>query len=199
MTALTAIPAIAGLSQPANYEAAKRALARCNEVDECWEWNSKAAAIAEYARQAKDDSLIVMAQRIQARAIRRAGELLKQIPAGHWTKPGATRTSIARAAGMSRMQQRQAAQIAQIPAKKFEQLVEAKVPPRPYKLAETGVKKRYPPGRPKGGSIGILRRQLERAEEIVRQKTAELQAALEAANTLRSRLASYVAQTAESM
>ena len=185
------IPAAPQTLTPARYAAAKMALASCEEVDECWEWNSKAAAIAEYARQAKDDSLIIMAQRIQARAIRRAGELLKAIP--HLRGPGCselgpTRTSVARAAGMSRMQQRQAAQIAQLPPKKFEQLVESEVPPRPYKLAALGVNKRYPPGRPKGGAVGILKRRLEKAEDVVREKEAELAAAQEVVTRLRAQI-----------
>jgi hypothetical protein len=188
MSDLSIIPSVPAASSPANYQAAKLALSRCEQVDECWEWNSKAAAVAEYARQAKDDSLIIMAQRIQARAIRRTGELLKAIPAGHWTRPGETRTSVARGAGMSRMQQRQAAQIAQLPAKRFEQLVESNDPPRPYKLAALGVKKRYPPGRPKGGAIGILQRRLEKAEAVVREIEADLAAAQEVVNRLRAQI-----------
>lgn len=39
----------------------------------------KAAALASYARRAKDDRLERMSQRIRAGAIRRAGELLKQL------------------------------------------------------------------------------------------------------------------------
>ena len=50
------------------------------QCDECKNWSDKAAALASYARQAKDDSLRVMAVRIQARAQRRCGELLKLIP-----------------------------------------------------------------------------------------------------------------------
>ena len=38
----------------------------------------KAAAMASYARMADDDTLYNMARRIQGRAVRRVGELLKQ-------------------------------------------------------------------------------------------------------------------------
>jgi hypothetical protein len=65
----------------------KRAIAECSRIDECQTWADKAEAMASYAKQSKDDSLRKMADRIQARAIRRCGELLKQIePAkgGHW-------------------------------------------------------------------------------------------------------------------
>lgn len=37
----------------------------------------KAAALASYARQAEDDTLLKMAQRIKARAVRREGELIE--------------------------------------------------------------------------------------------------------------------------
>ena len=136
------------VDMPATYEIAKRALAHCERIDECQEMANQAAAIAVYAAQAKDDSLIIMAQRIQARAIRRCGELLKALPAAGTP----TRTSVARAAGMSRVQQRQAAQIAQIPERRFEQIVESTTPPKPYKLAEIGVRKR---GRPRKAAAAV--------------------------------------------
>lgn len=60
---------------PQSYEAAKVALANCVKLDECKAWTDKAAAMASYARQADDDSIFRYAKRIQARAVRRAGEL----------------------------------------------------------------------------------------------------------------------------
>src|SRR2546425_925580 len=68
---------------PTAYEAAKRALAECTKIDECADWANKARALASYARQAKDETLQKHATRIQARAIRRCGELLKEFD----TKP----------------------------------------------------------------------------------------------------------------
>src|SRR6516165_5724503 len=65
---------------PSTYESAKTALAECHRIDECKDWADRAEALASYARQAKDDELRRMADRIQARAIHRAGELLKEIP-----------------------------------------------------------------------------------------------------------------------
>lgn len=73
------LPAVATASLPATYERAKQALSECVKLDECKDWADKAQAMASYARQAKDDSLYKQALRIQARAIRRCGELLKQI------------------------------------------------------------------------------------------------------------------------
>ncbi len=75
------------------------------------------------------------ATRIQARAVRRLGELLKEIPIGG-------RIAAANAANLSRLQRNQAASIAQIAPRKFEQLVESKAPPKVYKLADIGRKRR---------------------------------------------------------
>ena len=77
------LPAVDAARLPASYEHAKTALAECSSLDECKDWSDKAAALASYARQSKDESLTKMSQRIQARAIRRAGELLKQIMTQH--------------------------------------------------------------------------------------------------------------------
>ncbi len=70
---------------PGAYVNAKRALTECSRLDECQDWADQAAALASYAKQANDDTLHKMAVRIQARAIRRCGELLKQ----HEPKSGA--------------------------------------------------------------------------------------------------------------
>lgn len=69
---------------PARYEQARTHLAQCVEIDECQDWADKAAALASYARQADDKTLENYAMRIRARAIRRAGELLKEYD-GPWT------------------------------------------------------------------------------------------------------------------
>lgn len=79
-SSLTTLPSIADARLPAAYENATRALAECSSIDECQQWADKAQAMASYARQAKDETLRKMADRIQARAIRRCGELLRQVP-----------------------------------------------------------------------------------------------------------------------
>ena len=66
------LPANSDAQLPQRYEAARSAIAECERIDECKDWSDKAAAMASYARQAKDDSLRVMAVRIQARAERRS-------------------------------------------------------------------------------------------------------------------------------
>jgi hypothetical protein len=67
---------IASARLPATCEQAKIALVA--SIDECQDWANKAEALASYAKMADDDSLRQLADRIQARAVRRMGELLKQ-------------------------------------------------------------------------------------------------------------------------
>src|SRR5258706_10931750 len=69
---------IANARLPAAYEEAKVALASCEKIDECQTCANKAEALASYAKMADDDTLRQLADRIQARAVRRMGELLKQ-------------------------------------------------------------------------------------------------------------------------
>ena len=77
------LPSIAGSTEsaklPPSYQAAKEALAACEAIDECKDWADRMAALASYAAQAKDEELLRRARRIQARALRRVGELLQQI------------------------------------------------------------------------------------------------------------------------
>lgn len=136
---------------PRTYEAAREALATCQDIDECKEWADKAAALASYAKQAEDETLLKMAARIKARATRRAGELLSQIDAatpgpkpelkvGDRLKFG--RSDAAREAGMSPHQQKQAVRIAAIPEPEFERQVESPKPPTLSQLAAQGVRPR---------------------------------------------------------
>jgi hypothetical protein len=127
---------------PATYQAAQRALAECERVDECKNWADRAAALAAYARMAKNDNLRLLALRIQARAERRCGELLKQIqPApGARTDLGTapTRGDAADAAGLSERQRKTALRIANVPQAVFERAVESSSPPTITQLAERG-------------------------------------------------------------
>lgn len=134
---------------PASYEAAKTALTNCASIDECQTWADKAAALASYAKQSKDEELMKMATRIRDRAIRRAGELLKQIEPSKGGRPSETtdgsdssftRTDAARQAGMSERQQVTAIRVANVPAQEFERQVESDKPPTVTKLAEQGKK-----------------------------------------------------------
>lgn len=73
------LPSIESARLPQSYEFAKAALSKLVRIDECRKWANKADAMASYAKQADDKSLYNMAVRIRARAIRRCGELLKQM------------------------------------------------------------------------------------------------------------------------
>lgn len=140
---------VSAASLPRTYTAAKTALAECAALDECQDWADKAAALASYAKQSRDDQLERMAQRIRARAIRRAGEILKQIEPGKTgPKPELTnaadsqltRTEAARAAGMSERQQVTAVRVASVPSDVFDILVEDDKPATITELAEMGTK-----------------------------------------------------------
>jgi hypothetical protein len=138
---------IEGARLPATYEAAQKAIEECERVDECKTWADKAAALASYARQAKNDNLRVMAVRIQDRAQRRCGELLKQIPRGDQATrfgqagthpPAGTRIQAAADAGLSPHQAKQSVRIANIPAPEFEAAVESASPLTVTALANRG-------------------------------------------------------------
>jgi hypothetical protein len=64
------------------YQVARKAISKCSKIDESKSWSDKAAALVSYARQARDHTLRIMAGRIQARTVRRCGELLKEVTAG---------------------------------------------------------------------------------------------------------------------
>lgn len=144
---LPALPSIRDARLPAVYERATQALAECSRIDECKDWANKAEALASYARQSKDDTLRKMADRIQARAIRRCGELLKQVESGQGTRTDKphdatdtklTRTEAAKEAGLSERQKVTALRVASIPQPVFEQAIAQDEPPTVTQLAEQG-------------------------------------------------------------
>lgn len=148
-----AIPTAAQL--PRTYQAAKTALAECQAIDECKEWADKAAALASYAKQAEDVELEQMAARIRARAMRRAGELLKQFDGRdgknlpNAKKDGSvhfspTQRDVADKAGMSERQVKTAVRIANVPQDDFDKQVESNNPPTISTLALQGMQKRKP-------------------------------------------------------
>jgi hypothetical protein len=141
---------------PPSYEQAKIALAECSRIDECQEWANKAEALASYARQADDDTLRKLADRIQARAVRRCGELLKQLDGRQGQNlPGAksggaptfspSRREAAEQAGLSKDQQVTAVRVANVSAEQFEAAVESDKPPTVTALAEMGKQSRPAP------------------------------------------------------
>jgi len=145
------LPAVGNASLPETYTKAQQALADCQKIDECQSWADKAEALASYAKQAEDESLRKMADRIQARAISRAGELLQQIEPSKGGRPSETkegalpslsRTQAAEDAGMSDWQRKTALRVANVPRDEFEAAVESENPPTVTQLAEQGKRQR---------------------------------------------------------
>jgi len=164
---------LAAAKLPRTYEQAKQALTACNNIDECKDWSDKAEALASYAKQADDETLFKMARRIQARAVQRCGELLKQIDArGEHMKSGGapiSRREAADNAGLSKDQQVTAVRVANLPKEEFEAAIEAEKPASVTKLAEMGKQTREPPPAPPGfyeatHTMGAIRRLAERCE-----------------------------------
>jgi hypothetical protein len=135
--------------------AAKTALESCQAIDECKEWQDKAVALASYARQADDVELEKMAVRIRDRALRRAGELAKQMMQSH----GGDRKSenqdqgdqilipkqkIQEISGLSRYQLDTALAVANIPSDDFNRQVDSANPPTLTELARQGTQPRKP-------------------------------------------------------
>ena len=140
---------VSAASLPRTYEAARVALSECSQVDECKDWADKAAALASYARQADDQELERMAQRIRARAIRRAGELAKQLmqPVGRPADNVDATDNISRAeikerSGFSDRQLTTALRVANVSEEDFEEQVESPKPPTLSALAQQGIKPR---------------------------------------------------------
>lgn len=148
MSAQPHLPSIANAKLPGAYTVAKRALAECEKIDECKkDWANKSAALASYAKQAKDESLYKLAIRIQARAIRRCGELLKEFePAKNQhdasTGGGTSRKQAAEEAGLSKRQKDTVIRVATVPEEEFESQVESDSPPTVTALAEQGTRKK---------------------------------------------------------
>jgi len=140
------IPGVRNAKLPAVYVEAQKALAACQKIDECKAWADKAAAIASYAKQAQDQTLMDTATRIKARAIRRCGEILKEMKKSQGERtdrpkggaPPRSRRARAQAAGLSRDQERDALRVASIPQKDFERAVESNSPPTLTALSEAG-------------------------------------------------------------
>jgi hypothetical protein len=142
------LPSVAKATLPERYEAAKAAISECSRVDECKDWGDKAAALASYAKQSGDKTMEETAMRIRARAIKRCGELLKEVEKASGGQPyqkGSTsrgaptsRRSVAEQAGMSKDQAVTAIRVANVPKESFEKQVEGDNPPSITALAEQG-------------------------------------------------------------
>lgn len=174
MTTLPANISVANARLPATYEAAKIALAECESIDECKDWADKAQALASYARQSEDQALEKLAFRIRARAIRRAGELLKtyNIQGARTDQPLAdarqkSQGDAAKDAGLSEYQAKTAVRVANVPVDDFVAAVESDTPPTTSDLAAKGTKHREVPAgfRQATHLIGTVKRFAEFCDE----------------------------------
>jgi hypothetical protein len=136
-------------------------------VDECKEWSDRATAIASYARQRKDRSLMEMAKRIKLRASVRIGELLNKIPVqrhvirkGHREIRNASRRTAGRMAGLSLHTIQQLCRMADVPREVREFLIEQSPPINPRELAGIATKRVAPI---KGFKAGIAYREVTNA------------------------------------
>jgi len=153
------LPDVSTARLPVTYKSAKSALAECSRIDECQDWADKMQAMASYARQAEDDSLRKMCDRIQGRAIRRCGDLLAAIEPAPGGRPAKTndggdtsysRKAVATEAGLSERQRNTALRVANIPAEEFEAAIESDDPPTVTELAKRGTVTRPKPRRIRG-------------------------------------------------
>jgi N6-adenosine-specific RNA methylase IME4 len=119
------------------YEAARRALAEAHRVDEVTVIKDKAEALRLYARQRADNALETMAAEIKLRAIRRIGELSRELEKAEGFKGNQhaevvptsgknLKSQLLRDAGLSTSTAHRCEQIAEIPAKEFERYIETK-------------------------------------------------------------------------
>lgn len=149
---------------PQVYSNAVSALQQCNSIDECKEWSDKMAALASYWKQANDDDMWKLAKRIQARAYRRAGELLKQFDAkgrNQYTEDSMvnltklSQKEVAEQAGFSKNQKDTAVRLANVPEDKFDAQVESDNPPTITALAEQGKRSILSSPKPEGFAKAI--------------------------------------------
>jgi hypothetical protein len=140
---------------PITYKKAIVAIQECNKIDEAKEWTDKMSALALYYKQSRDETLIKYAKRIQYRAKRRMGELLKQYDGrggNHGNQYQSAKSvpedtfansvnNVASSIGLSSKQKVEAVRFANVPINKFEEIVESENIPTQKEVAELGTKK----------------------------------------------------------
>ena len=117
------------------YEAARYALQICEQIDEVKGIRDKAAAMAAYARMAKDLDLLNWSTKLKLRGERKLGEMLAETERSVGGRPGKTgqgsipvsdnTVKTLEEIGLSKQQSSDFQAIAAIPEDKFEKLVEA--------------------------------------------------------------------------
>jgi hypothetical protein len=113
------------------YESAKRELIALARVDEVKDIADKHSAIAHYAKQIKDNSLLHYAERVYARALARIGELLDHLPKSE-------RAALAKKHGVSPSDAAHAINIAALPNRARDALIERNPPASKNELSSAG-------------------------------------------------------------
>ena len=118
------------IQQLIKYDAARNALEVASSYDEVKDIRDKAAAMAAYARQAKDTDMVKWATEIRARAERRAGQMLTDTPKHPAGRPTNNRSGDATnlpptlaEIGISKDQSSRWQKIAAMPEEKFERAI----------------------------------------------------------------------------
>jgi hypothetical protein len=122
---------------PETYRAAIAKLRECVRLDEVADWSNKLEAMAAYAKTAQNTEVFRLAIRIRARALRRCGEMLKEIPDTNRGRPKIhesdtriTRAAAAEEAGLTPWRKTQALRVVEVPADEFADVVENEHPAR---------------------------------------------------------------------
>ncbi len=161
-------------------------------------WANKAEAMASYAKMAHDDTLRKMADRVQARAIRRCGELLRTFKSANGTRTDlrphggtVTRSQAAAKDGLSERQEVTALRVANVPEDDFEDRVGSEKPPSASRRRPTRHGRRPRRGlagckfTPRdsaaaaGELLNVSERTIKTARNVVRFGAPELVAAVE--------------------
>jgi hypothetical protein len=145
---------------PDNYIRARKAIHECALVDEVTAWANRSAAMATYAREISDRSMLDDAIRIQARALERLGEMLAEMPGSRDDK-----RVFAEQHGISSGNFNKATNLVQVPKAVREEMIEGTPPATANKIAsEAKPSERFPDQRRTSAEIHAdwLRKGFER-------------------------------------
>lgn len=116
---------------PELYLTARAALRECARIDEVKDIKDKHDALAHYAKQAKDKSLMYYAERIKLRAFERIGQLLNDVPDNIYVT--------AKKNGIAYNHAQWSSNLAQIPKRVRDKLIEQDPPPKIKTLSDYGL------------------------------------------------------------
>jgi N6-adenosine-specific RNA methylase IME4 len=121
------------MMQLVKYEAARKALAEANRVDEARDIDNVATALEAYARQTKNADMESWVTEIKLRAKRRIGELTREIDKSHGNRytvespvGGLSKKEVLKQAGVTKQEANRCEQIAGIPEQEFNEYLHTK-------------------------------------------------------------------------